>query len=1031
MDEDLISVLKLYAHEVSAIAQIKVEFVIKADENDEDGKDQATHIKIPSLERYVRMFYPSTHDHRLACIKAPNGDDCVLVECDPPDVDTLEDISHISFVNCIRTVDGGIHVKEWRDKLIPAIVRAFNSRKPPKKGEKPLTTSAKEIYPYLQIFVRCEVDRPKFEDQSKKRLDEIFNEQGEEIDYKLFNPRSKKEKEEWDTSLEALLKKVVKWNFVALLEEKISARIDRTLSRKEGSKKRFNFGGKADPANQAGKKEALQCTAYITEGQSAKTFVIRGISSIEKGWDYNGAFAVKGKFLNVHRASRQKINSNEEVQILRAFLGLTPGMDYSKEENFRTLNYGKCCLMTDQDDDGFHIRGLLLNFFYRCFPSLMERGYVRAFNTAVAMVRFREAAKSRCFDFSDRLMFYSNPELKRWSQTPEANSKKYLPVEYYKGLGQIDPPEAVKYFRDPKIVQYYIEGDEEDYMELGFGNETSNWRKEWISRGMISSQNSKVEASIKEITESEIESSKGKEEETEQTTERDESASSNEMEEGDFVYEGKLGLSTFVDHQLVIYHRMTLGRALPGIWDGLKESQRKILFGVKERNYTTFQTIEKMAGGVSEVSHYHHGLVSLQGAITKMCQYFVGSNNIPLLQGKGEIGTRLRMGKDAASSRYTSAKLADITNALIHPHDEALLTRVMEDNKKAEYRFFMPILPLILINGADGIGCGWSTHIPSYNPLDICRWIELWMDGKEEEMEKLVPWYRWFTGKISLIANKDGKVENYLTEGILERGEKGWWHIRELPVGLSTEKFKSYLDYLDTGIPPKKSKSPKIEPVLKEVRLYNSPDTVHFMILPAKDFLPDMDTRGNFNNMKEKGSFKNMVAIDENNYPHRFDSPEDILRFFCPRRLEYYQRRKKHLLSTYSRDLTKANNRYRFIRAVKDKKLDLHHTKAELNEILSTKPWKFVKILEGKKAEPSYEYLLSMPVSSMTVEKLEKLRKEKERIESDIRELESKTERDLWREDLQVFRKEYRKFLTFIETMRDSIQESKTSKKKK
>lgn len=995
LDENFIAVLKLYAYEVAMITGVRVDFIL-------DGEVHT--IKISSLEKYVRLFYPDTTESKLISLKSPSGDECVLVEGDVPEIDAAEDISQISFVNGIRTEKGGIHVWEWRDSVISTIVRAFNSRKA-KKGSEPLKTSAKEIYPYFRLFVRVEVDRPRFASQTKDELTEIFNEKGDSIDYKIFNSRSKKEKDEWMKLLDASVKKILKWNFIFLLEEKLLAKIDRSLLRKDKKVKNRVNNPKADDANKAGTKESEKCTGHITEGASAKAFVVRGIASVQGGQDYNGAIPIKGKFLNVQNASIRAINQNKEVQELKTFFGLRHGVDYSKDENFKTLRYGRVCIVSDADDDGIHIRGLLLNFFYRSYPGLIERGYVTSFSTAVAAVVFKTAK-------TPREMFFSNPEFREWYEALTPKQKQSLKdVSYYKGLGSIPPRDAPGYFSNPKVVEYFMEGDEDDYMDLGFNEKSSDWRKEWITRDM---------ASDTEVSESEdeIDITEGDSEDDEESDDDDSDESTSDtgtvvaVKQPPFVYEGKLGLSSFVDHQLIIYHKMALRRALPGIWDGLKESQRKVLFGISSRNFKKPKGLEQVSGAIKELTNYHHGAKSLTDTAVKMGQRFVGTNNIPLLVDEGEFGTRLEGGADAAAPRYLATTIESIVKVIFNPLDEPLLERLVEDDETVEFRTYMPIIPMILVNGSKGIASGFATDIPAHNPLDIVAWIEAWLDGDVSEVPDLVPWYRGFTGEIELI--KKGSVRSWKSKGILEQGtgkDKGWWHIRELPIGLWTKKFESWLGYLSGDPPAAGSKMKKIDVVcIRAYKAYNGPNSVHFKIQPTKDFIPDMDTVGNLKVM-QKTKTPNMVAIDESNYPHKFKSAESILKFFCPTRLEYYQRRKDYILGTLKKDLTKASNRYRYVKAVVDKKLNMYQSDEELDRVMEEE-WKFDRLVSGAESNtPSYDYLLSMQMRSMTKKKLEELKKEQEDLEKKIKILKGKSSKDLWREDLEEFKVQYAKFV--------------------
>jgi len=625
---------------------------------------------------------------------APNGDECVIVEKDPGDTLTLEDVDSVSFVNGIRTQAGGIHVNVWRDTIFRALVTTFNTKKKGKKATTTLKTSAKEMYPYMTLFIRTEVDRPSFASQTKDCLTGLKDENGKNIDYRLLNAKSKTQKESWNEMLEKNLKKMMRWNFITLLEEKIAIKEERKLARKEGvSSSRLRLDpSKATDAIKAGTRDSSKCTLWIGEGQSAIAFVNRGIGSIPKGRDHNGSYAIRGKFINVRNATTREVNSNEEVSSLKKMIGLHAGVDYSDPDNRKELRYGKICIVADADDDGIHIRGLLLNFFFHSYRALIEENFVESFSTAVAAVMFKKKSL-------ESLKFYSNPEFKKWYEE-SSKENKIDRVNYLKGLGSINPREAPGYFQDPKVISYVPDDEQEETMKLGFDDRESDARKVWITDSLAS-------------------------------------------EDSEYQYEGIMTLSAFVSEQLIIYHRMVLFRALPCIWDGFKESQRKILYAILKRNYSAPNDLERVTGAIKEETAYHHGGNSIAEAITKMGQGFVGSNNIPLCVNDGEFGTRVNGGSDHAKPRYLKTMPEKIARCLFPAVDDALLERKTEDNVPVEWEYYIPILPMILVNGANGIASGFSTNIPSYNPKDLIRRVRRWLKKGDEgvdEMDWMVPW---------------------------------------------------------------------------------------------------------------------------------------------------------------------------------------------------------------------------------------------------------------------------------------------------
>ena len=151
----------------------------------------------------------------------------------------------------------------------------------------------------------------------------------------------------------------------------------------------------------------------------------------------------------------------------------------------------------------------------------------------------------------------------------------------------------------------------------------------------------------------------------------------------------------------------------------------------------------QLAGYVAEHSAYHHGETSLAGTIVGMAQTFVGSNNIALLHPAGQFGTRLLGGKDAASPRYIFTKLPALTRLIFHPADDALLDYQEDDGQAIEPKHYVPILPMVLVNGAEGIGTGWSSSVPNYNPREIVANLRRLM--ADEPQQPMHPWYRGYT----------------------------------------------------------------------------------------------------------------------------------------------------------------------------------------------------------------------------------------------------------------------------------------------
>lgn len=929
--ETLYSLVKSYAYEIAMITGINVSF------NDEE-------ISVKSLEKYARLFYPDKSS-RLYSFKASSGDECILVESPDSTLDTSPDIRHISFVNGISTKRGGIHVDKWRDSIIGGFVKFFNVNQKKKKANKDLKVTAKDLYPYFTLFVRSEIIKPKFDSQTKENL--VGMKSG-----KSYVLSSKEDEKIWKETLQTCFEKISKWDFTSYLTDKLLLKIKRVTSKKEGSSsKRLNLGSKLKEANWAGGKKSSQCILCITEGDSAKAFADAGIGASNEHNRY-GSLALRGKVLNAVNATRTEITGNKEIQQIKNVLGLRSDADYNDDEQFSELRYGSVEIMTDADDDGIHIKGLVLAFFFHFWPELYNRGYIKAFNTAAVQITKNKKIIHR---------FYSNSSFKRWSD--EQEDLKSYQIMYLKGLGSIYPSDIPSYFNDKKIIDFFLEDDTKNFINVGFNKKFIDERKEWM---------------LKDIDEFEAYEEK---------------------------FQGELSVSEFVDYYLKEYHIMTLERAIPGL-DGFKEVQRKGFYGIRSKNYKEEKIVAQAVGEACVQSGYHHGSKSMEDTIVKMAQSFVGSmNNIPLLKQGGSFGSRNQGGSDASASRYIRTCLEDIAKIIFDPSDDPILEKLVQDGVKVEYKFFAPIVPMVLINGVKGIATGFSTEIPCYNPYDIIEWIKTWLTDKSEveNFEYLIPFHFKFTGEINLIfEDDDGPPTGYISKGLIEPSKKGWWRITELPLGVWTQELEEKLGYFSDCNPPEGKRWKKLEKRrILDYNNYSTPNTVNYEIKPTKDF--DIE---NWDILTRKYSLKNMTIVDERKLPKKFKSVEEILHYYCHHRLSLYKQRKEYQLYQLEKDLCKVSNKCRFIEAVVNEKINF-----EINEG-DVSIEKQLEKLEFEKVDGTFDYLVNISIITLLKKnKADQLKVEKESLQNKIISLESKSSEDLWLTDLETFERAYDKYV--------------------
>jgi DNA topoisomerase-2 len=332
--------------------------------------------------------------------------------------------------------------------------------------------------------------------------------------------------------------------------------------------------------------------------------------------------------------------------------------------------------------------------------------------------------------------------------------------------------------------------------------------------------------------------------------------------------------------------------------DGLKVSQRKILFSAFEKNLVNEIKVAQFSGYVSEHSGYHHGEASLNGAIVHMAQDFVGSNNINLLMPNGQFGTRLQGGKDSASERYIFTKLNMLTRFIFKKSDDAILKYLDDDGMLVEPIFYTPIIPMVLVNGAEGIGTGFSTKIPCFNPKDLIQYIRDVITHKTPNID-LIPYYKGFKGTIEI----DNETR-YITKGIFTQN-KNKIDITELPIGTWNEDYIVFLEKLVE------------EGTIKDYKDLSTDKNVNIQVVGT---IEDVEKTLRLTSTL---SISNMNLFNEKEKLTHYTKPHEIIDDFILKRIVYYEKRKQHLIEVLEKELVLLQNKYKYILQVLDGSIDL------------------------------------------------------------------------------------------------------------
>jgi DNA topoisomerase-2 len=446
----------------------------------------------------------------------------------------------------------------------------------------------------------------------------------------------------------------------------------------------------------------------LTEGLSAKTFAMHGRSII--GVQKYGISPLRGKVLNVRNATVSQMTNNVELTNLKKILGLVENKSYKTEKDFNTLRYGKVILLVDSDLDGKHICGLVINFFHALWPSLLERGFIQTIRTPIV----------KAISGKKVIEFFSEQDYLKWKSGPSFN--KSCKIRYFKGLGTSTKEDAKNTFRNLEKLQinyYYKDKNCDNRILLAFDKDKSS----------ITSKSPKTSQSCADSRKVWL-----------QNYNKDSFIDSKQL---------NISFAEFIDLELIHFSIADNLRSIPNLYDGLKPCQRKIMYYLLKRTSNEIINVAQLSGYVAAEMKYHHGPVSLEEAIIKLGRNFTGSNNINLLVPEGNFGSRYLI-KDAASSRYTFTKLEEITRVIYNNIDKPILNILEDDGHPVEPEYLVPIIPMVLVNGCEGIGTAYSTSIPSYNPKEIVSNLKKLI--KNEPMVEMNPWFRNFKGKIVKVA---------------------------------------------------------------------------------------------------------------------------------------------------------------------------------------------------------------------------------------------------------------------------------------
>jgi len=634
--------------------------------------------------------------------------------------------------------------------------------------------------------------------------------------------------------------------------------------------------------------------------------------------------------------------------------------------------------------DGSHIKGLLINFVQFFWPSLIKKdGFIQSMATPIIKV-WKGTDKKK----QNPLIFYTQSEYLNWK---EINKNNNWIIKYYKGLGTSKPEEAKECFIDfeKKLISYVwdnvnnknnkneLPNSDDDFdkssnsyksITLAFAKNRANDRKQWL---LNYDKNEYIENDLKLIT-----------------------------------------YSDFIHKDLKHFSFYDVQRSIPSMCDGFKPSQRKILFGAFLRGIFKKEIkVVQLAGFISDKAAYHHGEESLHGAIVGMAQDFIGANNINLLLPNGNFGDREQGGKNYSSPRYIYTQLNELTPLIFRKEDECIYNYIDDDGMKVEPIHYAPIVPMILINGCSGIGTGFSTKIPCFNPTNIINNIKRLLNKQEPKF--MYPWYKGFKGKITKLND-----DTFQTAGIYEIIDNQTIIIQELPIGVWTETYISMLDNMVSDDP----KNPKRGQIIKNYQDDSCGNNIDIKIVFLQGMLQKLLKNNNLaTTMKLHKTIRisNMHLHIANGQIKKYSKINDILYDYFNHRLLIYDIRKKYHLQILKHELDIIKWKIKFLEYVITGKIIFFEkvgnkrvAKKETELINKLEQLKFPKMIinfnpNTKDDNISYDYLTKMQIISLTEEKLDNMKKLFEEKLVNYETYKNTDIEQLWLTELQQFEKLY------------------------
>lgn len=867
-----------------------------------------TPLGVRSLADFASMF--TAEDKRAYdCVK--NGDMVMWEVCAVPLLRGAEE-TKFGFVNSLRCSEG-THMNMAYSKIAEVVETMIK-----KQYRKTIAVTPRMVKQHLFLCVRAMVDSPSFDSQTKNKL----------------NTPHRRFGFQWAPSPK-FVRTIGETGVVQRIYERVNSREESKASSSTRSSRVVNVNKYEGAVN--ARRANSDCTLFVTEGDSAKSLVMAGLSVV--GREDFGVFPLKGKLLNVQNCGVDRIMKNDEIVNLMKIMGLEYGKIY---DSLSQLRYKRLVIFSDQDPDGSHIAGLLMNFMHALFPSViaLQPTFIKRFVTPIVRCTHKRTKEEKAF--------FSLPAFREWEQTVDMSQYK---SKYYKGLGTSTAAQGKQYFReyDDHMVNLRWTGEgSNEMMEKFFaqtdsgGDKASAARRDLIDN--FYNPEAYVDYSMDEVT-----------------------------------YE------QFLQDEVLDFGNYSNSRAIPSAIDGFKPSQRKAIWTLQSNKVNSDIKVSEATGMVSLKMGYGHGEVSMVEVIVKMAQEH--ANNVSYFVPSGMFGSRNTPRGVHAAARYISTRNMPIARALFPASDDKVLTFVNHEGTLVEPEYMVSPIATALLNGSEGIGWGWRTSVPAYNPEDLIAASRRWIDGGDEAVSQgppLQPWRADFEGTVEL---EDGE---YKSRGVY-RVEGSTIYITELPFDTWTA---AYVDRIKPrymiGSTYGDGKYPQFIKILDNLSTFSR---VHLILHCDPAMLATVrDQLESLLFLRKAIPTNQMYMFDARGRMRKFDTPEAVVCEHARVRLALYTKRKEYQLTEMRKELLILRNKHRFVSEVDEVLVVRGRSVEEIVAEMDTQGY--------DRVNGDFDYLLDMSFKSRTSARLQKLENQIASLEMEIQTLEGLTERDLWRADL-------------------------------